>query len=95
MAAKKKAVKKSAKKPEAVKLPIITLIEAFDLATSIVSNVRAGYNTAEEAIVVLTELSDRANQIPGVSFSVPTLADLKTIAKEPEYESSYEDSNCW
>ena len=88
MTAKKKAVT-----PE---VPKITLLEAFEQITTIITELKQGDTTAYLAAQELTTLAGRVNtEIPGVAFKVPTLEELQTIEKEPEYESSYNDSNCW
>ena len=88
MAAKKKAVT-----PE---VPKITLLQAFEQITTIITDLKNGGTTADFASADLTSLAGRVNsEIPGVAFKVPSEDELKAIEKEPEYESSYSDSNCW
>jgi len=87
------ATKKKAVVPE---VPKITLLQAFEQITLIINDLKNGVITADLASANLTYLAGRVNtEIPGVAFKVPTLEELQTIEKEPEYESSYNDSNCW
>lgn len=74
----------------------ITLLEAFQQITTIITELKQGDTTADVANDSLITLAGRVNaEIPGVSFKVPSIDELKTLEKEPEYESSYSDSNCW
>jgi hypothetical protein len=76
-------------------VPKITLLQAFEQITTIITELKNGSTTADLASANLTSLAGRINtEIPGV-FKVPTLEELQTIEKEPKYESSYNDSNCW
>ena len=82
-------------KKKAVEVPKITLLQAFEQITTIITQLKNGSTTADLASANLTSLAGRVNtEIPGV-FKVPTLEELQTIKKEPKYESSYNDSNCW
>ncbi len=84
------------KKAPKAEVPKITLLQAFEQITGVVTELKQGDRTADSASEALTYLAGRVNtEIPGVSFKVPTLEELKTLEKEPEYESSYSDSNCW
>ena len=86
------ATEKKAVTPE---VPKITLLQAFEQITTIITELKNGSTTADLASANLTSLAGRINtEIPGV-FKVPTLEELQTIGKEPKYESSYNDSNCW
>ncbi len=94
MATKKKAVK--AVKAVTPEVPKITLLQAFEQITTVINELKTGDSSAGAAIEYLHNLSERVNtEIPGVAFKVPTLEELQTLEKEPEYESSYSDSNCW
>ena len=85
-----------ATKKKAVEVPKITLLQAFEQITTIITELKNGSTTADLASANLTSLAGRVNsEIPGVAFKVPSEDELKVIEKEPEYESSYSDSNCW
>ena len=83
-------------KKKAVEVPKITLLQAFEQITTIITQLKNGSTTADLASANLTSLVGRINsEIPGVAFKVPSEDELKAFEKEPKYESSYIDSNCW
>lgn len=74
----------------------ITLVEAFEKVTAIITQLKSGDLLSETAAHQLNELATQVNaEIPGVAFKAPMQDELKALRKEPEYESSYSDSNCW